>query len=69
MGNTWNTGFREEVTMPIHFRKRMKFGPLVFNFGKSGFTSWGLQIGRWSWNSRTRAQRVDLPGPTSWSSH
>ncbi|GAA0933635.1 DUF4236 domain-containing protein [Virgisporangium aurantiacum] len=54
--------------MPVHFRKRMKFGPLIFNFGKSGFTSWGIKIGRWSWNSKTRAQRVDLPGPTSWSS-
>jgi hypothetical protein len=54
--------------MPIHFRKRMRVGPLVFNFGRGGLTSWGLQVGRWSWNSRTRAHRVDTPGPTSWSS-
>ncbi|GIJ45680.1 hypothetical protein Val02_25660 [Virgisporangium aliadipatigenens] len=54
--------------MPMHFRARRKFGPLVFNFGKSGMTSWGLQIGRWSWNSRTRRQSVDLPGPVSWRS-
>ncbi len=54
--------------MPILFRKLMKFGPLVINAGKSGFTSWGLQVGPWSWNSRTRAHRVDLPGPLSWSS-
>ena len=54
--------------MPIHFRKRMKFGPLVFNWGKSGLTSWGIKIGRWSWNSRTRRQSVDLPGPVSWRS-
>jgi hypothetical protein len=48
--------------MPMHFRKRMKFGPLVFNFGKTGFTSWGLQIGRWSWNPRSRKHYVDTPG-------
>ena len=54
--------------MPIHFRKRMKFGPLIFNFTKNGFSSWGIKIGRWSWNSKTRAHRVDLPGPASWSS-
>ena len=54
--------------MPIHFRKRWKIGPLVLNFTKNGFSSWGFKIGRWSWNSKTRAQRVDLPGPSSWSS-
>ena len=32
------------------------------------FESWGIKIGRWSWNSRTRKQRVDLPGPMSWRS-
>jgi hypothetical protein len=54
--------------MPFRFRRRTKFGPLVFNYSRKGLTSWGLQIGRWSWNSRTRGNRVDLPGPTSWSS-
>ena len=54
--------------MPIHFRKRSKFGPLLFHWGNSGLTSWGIKIGRWSWNSRTRRQSVDLPGPVSWRS-
>ncbi len=54
--------------MALVFRKRLKLGPLVFNFGKNGFTSWGLKLGAWSWNSRTRAHRVDLPGPFSWRS-
>lgn len=54
--------------MRLIFRKRIKFGPIVWNFSKHGFTSWGLELGPWSWNSRTRAYRVDLPGPFSWSS-
>lgn len=54
--------------MPIVFRKRVKLGPIVWNFGKNGFTSWGLKLGRFSWNSRTRSARVDLPGPFSWRS-
>lgn len=54
--------------MAIVFRKRLRFGPPVINAGRRGFTSWGLKVGRWSRNSRTRAHRVDLPGPLSWSS-
>jgi hypothetical protein len=54
--------------MALLFRKSFKFGPLHFNYGKNGFTSWSIKIGRWSWNSRTRKQRVDLPGPLSWRS-
>lgn len=54
--------------MPLMFRKIYKFGPIHFNFGSHGFSSWSIKIGKWSWNSRTRAQRVDLPGPLSWRS-
>jgi hypothetical protein len=25
-----------------------------------------VKVGRWSWNSRTRAHRYNLPGPVSW---
>ena len=52
--------------MPILFRKSHKFGPLRVHITQSGLSSWSLKIGRWSWNSRTRAHRVDLPGPLSW---
>jgi hypothetical protein len=52
--------------MPIIFRKMSKFGPFRFHFTKNGLSSWGIKIGRWSWNSKTRAHRVDLPGPMSW---
>ncbi|MDN3354026.1 DUF4236 domain-containing protein [Actinomadura sp. DC4] len=52
--------------MGIEFRKRKRVGPLIFNFTEHGFSSWSVKIGRWSWNSRTRAHRYDLPGPMSW---
>ena len=58
----------EEDSLPILFRKAFRIGPLVLNFTPKGFSSWGLKIGRWSWNSRTRAHRYDLPGPFSWRS-
>lgn len=54
--------------MTIIFRKRFRIGPFVINAGKNGFTSWGLKFGKVSWNSRTRAWRIDLPGPFSWKS-
>lgn len=49
--------------MRFRARKRLRFGPLVINLTQRGFTSWGVKLGPWSWNSRTRRQRVDLPGP------
>jgi len=54
--------------MPLMFRKVVRIGPLHLNFGKNGFSSWSIKIGKWSWNSRTRENRVDLPGPLSWRS-
>ncbi len=53
-------------SMSLLFRKIWKLGPLRLNFTQGGLSSWSLRIGRWSWNSRTRAHRVDLPGPWSW---
>jgi Protein of unknown function (DUF4236) len=52
--------------MGLMFRKRKKFGPIVFNFTENGLSSWTIKVGRWSWNSRSRRQRYDLPGPLSW---
>jgi hypothetical protein len=52
--------------MPIQYRSRKKFGPFRFNFTEHGFSSWSFKVGPWSWNSRSRANRVDLPGPLSW---
>ena len=55
-------------TLGLIFRKSFRFGPLRFNFTKGGLSSWTLKFGRWSWNSRSRSHRVDLPGPWSWKS-
>ncbi|MDI1462426.1 DUF4236 domain-containing protein [Catellatospora sp. KI3] len=52
--------------MSLVFRKVMRIGPLRLNFTRNGLSSWTFKIGRWSWNSKTRAHRVDLPGPLSW---
>jgi hypothetical protein len=49
----------------FRLRKSHRLGPVKFNFTEKGFSSWGLQIGRWSWNSRTRRHTVDTPGPGS----
>ncbi|HWH00110.1 MAG TPA: DUF4236 domain-containing protein [Pilimelia sp.] len=54
--------------MGLLFRKVVRFGPLRLNFTRNGFSSWSVKLGRWSWNSRARAHRVDLPGPMSWRS-
>jgi len=54
--------------MGLIFRKTIRLGPVRLNFTKHGFSSWSIKIGRWSWNSRARKHRVDLPGPASWTS-
>lgn len=53
--------------MGVHFRKRMRIGPVILHFTDQGLSSWSLKVGPWSWNSRRRAQRVDLPGPWHWT--
>ncbi|WP_083884430.1 DUF4236 domain-containing protein [Nocardia higoensis] len=52
--------------MPIRFRQRKSFGPLKLNFTQQGLSSWSIKIGPWSWNSRSKKNSVDLPGPLSW---
>lgn len=58
--------------MPIRARKRIRLGlpwlHIAVHFTQSGYTSWSVKVGPWSWNSRTRAHRVDLPGPAHWTS-
>jgi len=51
--------------MGVMFRSRRRFGPILLNFTQRGLSSWSIKIGRWSWNSRARAHRFDLPGPLS----
>ncbi len=54
--------------MPIRARNTFRVGPIRLNFTQGGFTSWGVQVGPWSWNACTRRQSVDLPGPLRWQS-
>lgn len=54
--------------MGLIFRKRFRFGPFIFNFTEHGYSSWSFKIWRWSWNSKQRAHRIDLPGAASWTS-
>jgi hypothetical protein len=53
---------------PLRFRKTLNLGLLRLNFTQDGFSSYSVRLGPWSWNSRSRAQRVDLPGPWAWTS-
>jgi hypothetical protein len=53
--------------MAIILRKTVRLGPVRLHFTKNGFSSWSIRLWRWSWNSKTRKQRVDLPGPVSWT--
>ncbi|BDT99417.1 hypothetical protein IFM12276_24460 [Nocardia sputorum] len=52
--------------MPIGYRQRKSFGPLKLNVTQSGLSSGSIRIGPWSRNSRTKKNRVDLPGPLGW---
>jgi hypothetical protein len=51
------------MALRFRARKTVRLGPVRLNFTQSGFSSWGLGVGRWSWNSRTGQQRFDTPGP------
>lgn len=52
--------------MGIKARKQVRLGPVRLHFTQQGFSSWSVRLGPWSWNSRRRAHRVDLPGPWHW---
>lgn len=52
--------------MGFKLRQSFKLGPLRFNFTKKGFSSVSFQLGRFSWNSRTRRKTIDTPGPGSY---
>ena len=50
-----------------HLHRTLHLGPLRLHFGTGG-VSWGLGLGRWSWNAKTGRHRVDTPGPGYWES-
>lgn len=48
--------------MRFRARKALRLGPLRLNFTQRGLSSWGLRVGRWSWNAKTGEHSVDTPG-------
>lgn len=57
----------------VRGQKRKKFGPITVNMASDGFmkwriTSWGIRIGPWSWNAKSKRHSVDIPGPWRWTS-
>ena len=49
--------------MKFRLRRTLRLGPVRIHLTERGFSSWGLQVGRWTWNSRTRSHTFDTPGP------
>jgi len=54
--------------MGFKMRRHVRLGPVVLHFTERGLSSWGLKVGRWSWNAKTRRHTVDTPGPGYWQS-
>lgn len=52
---------------PFRYRNKRRLGPFQWHFTEHGLSSWGIKIGRFTWNSK-RGNSVDLPGRTNWSS-
>jgi hypothetical protein len=46
----------------LRFRRRLRLGPLAFNFTSRGLSSVSFKLGPFTWNSRRDGTRVDLPG-------
>ena len=53
--------------MSLRMRKTLRVGPIRLHFTQHGYSSWSVKFGPWSWNSRTRRQPFDLPGPFTWT--
>jgi hypothetical protein len=54
--------------MSLLFRKSIDLGLIRWNFGRGGYSSTTYRIWPWSYNTRTRRHRIDLPGPFAWQS-
>ncbi len=48
--------------MRFHLRRTFRLGPIRLHLTERGLSSWGLQVGRWTWNARTRRHTIDTPG-------
>ena len=48
--------------MKFRLHRTLRLGPIRIHLTERGFSSWGVQLGRWSWNARTRAAHRRHPG-------
>ena len=48
--------------MRFRGRKTVRLGPVRLHFTERGFSSWGVRIGPWGWNAKTRKHSLDTPG-------
>lgn len=49
--------------MKFRMYRSLRLGPVRVHLTHRGVHSWGLQLGRWSWNARTGRHTFDTPGP------
>ena len=48
--------------MKFRMHRSLRLGPLRLHLTERGISSWGLQVGRWSWNAHSRRHTIDTPG-------
>jgi hypothetical protein len=48
----------------VRFRlhRTLRFGPIRIHLTERVLRSWGVHLGPWSWNARTRRHTFDTPG-------
>ena len=51
--------------MKFRARKTIRLGPVRLHFTQNGFASWGLKLGRFTWNAKSGKTTIDTPGPGS----
>lgn len=54
--------------MKFRARKTLRFGPVRVHLTQRGFSSWGLQLGWWTWNAKSGRHTLDTPGAGSFRS-
>ena len=48
--------------MKFLLHRTLRLGPVRIHLTGRGVHSWGVAVGRWSWNARSRRHTIDTPG-------
>ena len=48
--------------MKFRLHRTLRLGPIRIHLTERGVHSWGVSVGRWSWNARSRRHTIDTPG-------